>query len=175
VRRLGWYPGDWIWFALVTLLVAAAGAAIAIRYGGSTTSPGAKTSVTPRPRPAAVTTAPLANAPEPGAKKTRTATTPQQSALGPTAWPAGRSGWTIVLFSYPVTGGTTAPAATAARAARAGLPEVGVLQSGGFSSLHPGYYIVFSGVYSSAAEAAAALRTAHATGFSLAYTRHISR
>ena len=27
------------------------------------------------------------------------------------------------------------------------LPEVGVLDSGEFSSLHPGYYVVFSGIY----------------------------
>src|SRR5207237_6452275 len=30
VRRLGWYPGDWVWVSLLTLLVAAAGAAGAI-------------------------------------------------------------------------------------------------------------------------------------------------
>ena len=27
------------------------------------------------------------------------------------------------------------------------LPEVGVIDSGEFSSLHPGYYVVFSGIY----------------------------
>src|SRR6476646_9647525 len=26
LRRFGWYPGDWIWISLLTLLVAAAGA-----------------------------------------------------------------------------------------------------------------------------------------------------
>jgi hypothetical protein len=50
-----------------------------------------------------------------------------------------------------------------------------VLDSGRFSSLHPGYYIVFSGVYSTSGEADAALRTARASGFSSAYTRQISR
>ena len=80
-----------------------------------------------------------------------------------------------MLFSYPVTSGTAAAYATASRAAHAGLPEVGVIDSGQFSSLHPGYYMVFSGVYSSASEADAALRSVHASGFSSAYTRQISR
>src|SRR5471032_1362607 len=30
IRRIGWYPGDWIWISALTLLVAAAGAAISI-------------------------------------------------------------------------------------------------------------------------------------------------
>src|SRR5919202_6116136 len=30
VRRLGWYPGDWIWVSLVLLVVAAAGAGASI-------------------------------------------------------------------------------------------------------------------------------------------------
>jgi hypothetical protein len=94
---------------------------------------------------------------------------------GRTAWPAGRDGWTIALVSYRVTGGTAAAFATAARAARGGLPEVGVIDSSQFSSLHPGYYIVFSGVYSSLGEAQAALPSVRATGFSSAYTRQISR
>jgi uncharacterized protein YegP (UPF0339 family) len=52
---------------------------------------------------------------------------------------------------------------------------VGVIDSGQFSSLHPGYYIVFSGVYSSKSEAEAGLRSVRASGFSSAYTRQISR
>src|SRR5439155_23283 len=35
IRRLGWYPGDWIWISLLTLVVAAAGAAAAIALTGS--------------------------------------------------------------------------------------------------------------------------------------------
>ena len=94
---------------------------------------------------------------------------------GQTQWPAGRNGWTIVLFSYPASGGTAAPNATAAHAARLGLPEVGVLHSDEFASLHPGYYVVFSGIYSSGAEAQAALRSVQATGFGNAYVRQITR
>jgi hypothetical protein len=180
LRRLGWYPGDWVWVSLLTLLVAIAGAAVAIAFGGGSSSAASTTSVAPAPRPAATTNAaPLPTAPEPTTSthttSTSSSTTPAAAPNGRTPWPTGRNGWTIVLFSYPITAGTDAPYATAARAAHAGLPEVGVIQSGQFSSLHPGYYIVFSGVYSSVGEAEAALRTVRASGFSSAYTRQISR
>ena len=184
LRRLGWYPGDWIWISVLTLVVAIAGAAVAIALGDNSSPSAATTSVAPPPPSVATTTtASLPTAPEPTVSTKTTTTqahsTPTTTTAAPpnghTAWPAGRNGWTIVLFSYPVTGGTAAPYATAARAAHGGLPEVGVLDSNQFSSLHPGYYVVFSGIYSSAGEAATALRTVHATGFASAYTRQITR
>lgn len=184
MRRLGWYPGDWIWVSVLTLVVAIAGAAVAIALGDNSSPSAAQTVVAPPPPSVPTTTARLATAPEP-TTSTRTTTTKSHSTSttttvaappnGRTPWPAGRNGWTIVLFSYPATGGTAAPDATAARAAHGGLPEVGVLDSGQFSSLHPGYYVVFSGIYSSAGEAETALRTARATGFASAYTRQITR
>ena len=51
VRRLGWYPGDWVWVSLVTLCVAAAGAAAAIALGDGPGSGGGTTAVAPVPRP----------------------------------------------------------------------------------------------------------------------------
>ena len=175
VRRLGWYPGDWVWVSLLTLLVAIAGAAVAVAFGGGSSSAASTTSVAPAPRRIlTITSAALPTAPEPAtpAKPTSTAAAPPN---GRGTWPAGRNGWTIVLFSYPLTSGATAANATAARGAHAGLPEVGVIDSGQFSSLHPGYYVVFTGVYSSSSEAEAALRSVRAAGFSSAYTRQISR
>jgi hypothetical protein len=79
---------------------------------------------------------------------------------GVAEWPPGEDGWTIALASVPQTGGR--PRALArARAARAkGLPAVGVLDSSRYASLHPGYWIVFSGVYASEAEATSALEDA---------------
>ena len=182
LRRLGWYPGDWIWVSALTLVVAIAGAAVAIALGDNSSPNAVTTAVAPIPPSVATTTAPLPTAPEPATtqttQSTHTTTTTTTTAAPPsgrTPWPAGRNGWTIVLFSYPVTGGTAAPYATAARAAHGGLADVGVLDSNQFSSLHPGYYVVFSGIYSSAGEAETALRTVHATGFASAYTRQITR
>jgi len=174
LRAFGWYPGDWIWFALLTLPVAVAGAAVAIVFGSRPTSSPATTSVAAAPR-RAVTSPALPAAPARSGKKAKHTAAPAAPASGLTAWPAHRNGWTIVLFSYPATTGTTAAYATAARAAHSGLPEVGVVSSARFASLHPGYYVVFSGVYSSAGEADAALRSVRAAGFSSAYTRQISR
>jgi hypothetical protein len=169
LRHFAWYPGDWVWVSLLMLLVAAAGGAAAIAFGADSNADTSTTSVAPAPRPARAAPAPL---PEAGSSG-RTSSSHAPAARG--GWPAGRRGWTIVLFSYPSTTGTTAAYSTAARATRQGLPEVGVLDSGRFASLHPGYFVVFSGVYSTAAEADAALRSVRAAGFSSAYSRQISR
>jgi hypothetical protein len=86
-----------------------------------------------------------------------------EAPVGPSGvaeWPVGEDGWTIALASLPQTGGR-APALARARAARAkGLAAVGVLDSSRYASLHPGYWIVFSGIYASEAEATSALEDA---------------
>jgi len=86
-----------------------------------------------------------------------------ESPVGPSGvaeWPTGEDGWTIALASLPQTGGR--PAALArARAARAkGLTAVGLLDSSRYASLHPGYWMVFSGIYASEAEATSDLEDA---------------
>ena len=185
IRRFGWYPGDWIWVGLPTLLVAIAGAAVAIALTDESPTTGGTTIVASTnrlPRSATQPTPPgaaaLPTAPEPTATDGSSTTASGAGSGRPNgrvAWPATRDGWTIVLVSYPVARGRTPPSQTARRAAGLGLPEVGVLQSSDFSSLHPGYAIVFSGVYSSRADAEAALTSARATGFGTAYTREVSR
>jgi hypothetical protein len=154
--RVGWYPGDWVWLALPALAVATAGAAISIaishhRHGGT---PGA-TVVAPAPKQGAGAPA-------------------GTSRNGSFAWPAGLDGWTVVLASSPQSRGRRRPAAVAARAIRQGLPEVGVLDSSAYSSLHPGYYVVFSGVYTASADADTALQTVRSRGFGGAYPRRVS-
>ncbi len=52
---------------------------------------------------------------------------------------------------------------------------MGVLDSSRYSSLHPGYYVVFSGIYSSRGQANGALAGANAKGFGAAYVRQITR
>ena len=98
-----------------------------------------------------------------------------ESPSGVAEWPVGEAGWTIAIASLPQTGGR-APALKRARAARrkGRLTAVGVLDSSRYASLHPGYWIVFSGVYGSLDEALAALPQAarRARG---AYAQEISR
>jgi hypothetical protein len=185
LRRVGWYPGDWIWVSLPTLLVALAGAAVAIELTGRNEPTNAGTTLVAKSTPLSAraalaaptvaTTLPVA--PEPGATAAESSTTAASPSEpnGRLIWPSGTDGWTIILVSYPSKRGRGAPLETARRAAGLGLPEVGVLDSSDFSSLHPGYAIVFSGIYSSRSDAEAALTSARATGFGSAYTRQISR
>jgi len=90
------------------------------------------------------------------------------------AWPKDGSGWTIVLASVPVAPGNREVAIRQARdAVDQGLRQVGVLTSSRFSSLHPGYLVVFSGVYANRSAAEQALSRARAAGFNAGYTREI--
>jgi hypothetical protein len=155
VRGLGWYPGDWVWLALLAGLVAAGGAAVAVGAGGRHARAAARTTyVAPAPH--------LSPA---GAARGRN---------GRTVWPTRLGGWTVVLLTAPSGRGRTQPLAVASRAARGGLPQVGVLDSTLFGSLHPGYYVVFSGVYGAASDAQAALETVRARGFGGAYVTRIA-
>jgi hypothetical protein len=182
IRRVGWYPGDWIWVSLLTLIVAAAGAASAIvltqrvNDGGSVfvdthTVPVTEPTQVPTRTTPTVNTATLPTAPEP--------TTPKPTPKGPKngrfVWPRNENGWTIVLVSYPKTNGRPTALQTADRAAKAGLRQVGVLDSSRYASLQPGYYVVFTGVYPAKTDADTAVATARQAGFGGAYSRQIAR
>ena len=194
-RRLPWYPGDWIWGAVLCLLVAAAGLAFAILYSHhgrhaaaqitatsptpaapattatTATDPGG---VAPTPTPTVKVDTTQANLKPPGTATTATTPAPPPAKPGMIAWP-GRAGYTVVLESLPSAGTGSAQALAKARQAlAAGLPQVGVLDSGKYSSLHPGYSVVFSGVYPSLAQAQAAASAAQAKGFHSAYARQIT-
>jgi hypothetical protein len=199
-RRLAWYPGDWIWPTLLFLVltIAATGVALAANSAHKGTQPYVATSLsvpvgpgaTPTNVPATSTPATLpvptaqptvTNGPLPSAPGTATGTGAASTTPTPTnpntltSWPAGKSGYTLVLESLPVSGGKANAVARARRAKRNGLPQVGVLTSAQYSSLHAGYYVVFSGIYASASAASAALATAHAKGFPDAFERQVTR
>jgi hypothetical protein len=69
-------------------------------------------------------------------------------------WPAGKTGYTVVLESAAT---QSAANARAADLAGKGI-QVGVLDSSGYASLTPNRYVVFSGQYASRDEARVALR-----------------
>ncbi len=77
-------------------------------------------------------------------------------------WPAATSAWTNILISIPKVEGRDAAIARAEQARRQGLTPVGVLDSSRYASLHPGYWMVFAGVYPSEPEATSRLREAKA-------------
>jgi hypothetical protein len=196
-RRFAWYPGDWIWPVLLFLVLTVVATALAVAAGAArdaqtptlvatddtvTVGPGAPVGSLPvttgpatlpnAPAPT-ITTGPLPTAP--GSRPTTTAPIPKPNPNALTTWPTGKSGYTTVLESLPVAAGRDAAVARARQAKRNGLKDVGVLVSSQFSSLHPGYYVVFSGVYASGSAAAASLSTAHARGFPDAYQTRVTR
>jgi hypothetical protein len=80
----------------------------------------------------------------------------------------------VILASVAQSQGRSEADAIAQRARAAGLPEVGVLFSSDFSSLRPGWWAVYSGVYDSDAEARAAVPRARSSGFPSAYPRRVA-
>jgi hypothetical protein len=186
VKRLGWYPGDWVWTTLLALVVAVAGAAVAIVATRDARSSNGNTVVATLPSvsvtlPAVVPTrtvdtTTLPTAPEPTTTTKAKPKPPAPPPNGRTPWPAGRTGWTVVLESLPATqAGLKTAQARANRAAGSGLPDVGVIVSSRYSTLHPGYYVIFSGIYDTRSQAESTLRAATGAGFSSSYVRQIAR
>ena len=179
-RRLHWYPGDWVWPSLLALVVAVIASAGAIWWtreassAASTTVIGDTAPLPTVPTTARVpTTGPAATVPT----QTRQTTTaprrpPARRAL--IEWPQGRNGWTLVLVSLPTSAGRPQAVGRAREAVRAGLDDVGVIDSSEYASLHPGYYVVFSGVYPTIAAAQDAVSDAAEAGFENAYARRVT-
>ncbi|MCP9485843.1 MAG: M23 family metallopeptidase [Gaiellaceae bacterium MAG52_C11] len=84
------------------------------------------------------------------------------------------SGYTVVLGSLRGQSGQALARALAERARAAGIERVGVLRSSRYRGLAPGYHVVFSGAYRSAAAAAAA-STRIGRHFPAAYPRLVGR
>jgi hypothetical protein len=92
---------------------------------------------------------------------------------GNVSWPAGKDGFSIFLKSVPTSEGRTKADAAARRARDNGLSQVGVLNSSDYSSLRPGYWVTFTGIYDTQQQANAALPNARSRGFPLAYAREV--
>jgi hypothetical protein len=139
-------PGrGWVQRSAIGLLVAAAGAAVAVAASGG--NGGSGTILT--------ATGCFATSP------TGEIGSPPRSSRGKTVeWPSGQEGWTVTLASLPQTGGRRAAVERARDARRHGLRTVGIIDSSRYASLHPGYWIIFSGIYGTEAEATSALQPA---------------
>lgn len=172
-RRFGRYPGDWIWVSLLLAAVAVGSATAGIvarrdtGTGGKETVVATSPVVTAPPAPPAVTQKP---APKPA---TVPAPVPKP-AKELTSWP-NRNGYTVVLASIPARGSGLDDARSKAKAARAArVRDVGILVSSRFASLHPGYYVVFAGVFDSLDEAQIAANRL-AGRYPNAYARQVAR
>ena len=174
-------PG-WLWPVVVALVVAVVSAAAVValraRDGGPSTQVIATTAIpdfvpaSPRAEPIteSVPTLPLEPPPEPAPRRSTERRRPGELM----EWPRGKNGWTVVLASLPAARGRPVATARAREALEAGVPDVGVLDSSRYSSLHPGYYVVFSGVYDSLEAANDALADIERGGREDAYVTDIA-
>jgi hypothetical protein len=132
----------------------------------ATTAPAPTASATVSPLPTETPTPAASTTPDPNASPTTTPApgvtpgatpTPQgNTGTGSTfaGWPGG-SGWTVIIESAK----TQAKADGVATAAQGKGHTVGVLHSDDYSSLNPGYYVVFTQKYGSQRDAKAGLDT----------------
>jgi hypothetical protein len=185
----------WLWIALVALLLVAlaAGAIVALAatdddeptaaasssagtvpVGPPTTGPitidtlTGESTITIPPSTLSTTTFPTTTYPT-------TTTGPTTTTSGTIQfWPPNKDGFTVVLKSTPVSEGRGPAESSAQQALNAGLPEVGILDSSNFTTLNPGYYVTFTGVYDTPNEAENALPRARSSGFPTAYVREVA-
>lgn len=178
-RRAGRRPPEWIWPVLVGLAIAAVmtGVAIMIARASDTEEPvlvaTGETGLTEPTTETLTDTGPTTTvATETAPTVTEAPTTTRRADL--VEWPPSQSGYTVVIASIPTGDGRAQAVRKAREVLRSGLPEVGVIDSGEFSSLHPGYYVVFSGIYSQQRQALRAVTRAQDL-YPAAYIRQISR
>jgi hypothetical protein len=196
VRREMWTRDSplWLWAALLALLLVAlvAGAVVAIaatRKGDDgeadrsvgpvvSTSPSTTDTVGVITQPPTVTINPPTTTFAPTTTLSTTSTTTTSSTTttpnGNITWPAGKDGYSIFLKSVPTSHGRSQADAAADRARSNGLTQVGVLNSSDFSSLNPGYWVTFTGIYDTESQANNVLPTARSKGFPTAYARRVA-
>ncbi len=105
-----------------------------------------------------------------------TTTTTQATTTTPTGstatWPPTRSAYTVIVGSFRESRGRGPAETRATQARNAGLTQVGIIRSSNFSSLRPGWYSVFTGIFDTRAEATTRLSQARAT-YRDAYLRYV--
>jgi septal ring-binding cell division protein DamX len=139
----------------------------------------------PAPPPPTVTPAPptTPTAPAPGEPTSpatttpatpppATPTTPAPPAGGAIAtWPAGKTAYTVVLISAR----KRSQANAKAKEAQSRGIDAGVLHSNDYSSLKPGYWVVFAGQYATSSEASSHVDELASKGFAGGYPRQIKK
>ena len=127
------------------------------------TGPSGPTGPASTPPPPTETVPPATATPPP-----TTPTTPSTPS-GIASWPAGKTAYTVVLVSAK----RRSQANAKAREAKSQGIDAGVLHSNDFSSLNPGYWVVFAGQYNSADEASSHVDEYASKGFPGGYPRQI--
>ena len=124
----------------------------------------------PTPAPTASTPTP---APAAGTTSGTSTPTPAPAAPGPSGWPPGKSGFTVILASMPT---KAAADGELSKAKAAGITSATILHSDDFPTLNPGYWVVFDGQYDSVDQAQSQAAADRGKGdFSDAYPRFVSK
>jgi cell division septation protein DedD len=131
-------------------------------------TPGGPSGATGAAGPTGPTNAPMTPAPSPPVPPA-TATPGGTSDIA--SWPDGTTAYTVVLVSAK----NRAQANSKAREAKSRGIDAGVLHSNDYSSLNPGYWVVFAGQYGSADEARAKIDEFASKGFPGSYPRQVKK
>jgi sporulation related protein len=100
-----------------------------------------------------------------------TPSTPAPSGGAPASWPAGKTAYTVVLISAK----KKAQANAKAKEAKTRGIDAGVLRSDDYSSLNPGYWVVFAGQYKTADQARSHIDEFAGKGFPGGYPRLVKK
>jgi septal ring-binding cell division protein DamX len=136
--------------------------------------PTAPVNPTPTATPSTPTTPPPTSPPPTTAPPLTTPSTPAKppsSTSGVASWPAGKSAYTLVLISAK----SRKQAYAKAREAKSRGIDAGVLHSNDYSSLNPGYWVVFVGQYKTVGEARSHISDYASKGFPGGYPRQIKK
>lgn len=187
-RALSLYGSDWAWPVLAALVVAVLVGAAVVAIERTDRQAATETLFATGPQGEEVaatagvdsgpaeTELPAQTLTQPPTTTAPTGTRPAGGRRGSLVqWPAGTNGWSVILRSVPENEGRPAATRQAKAASDAGLSDVGVLDADEYSSLHPGYYVVFAGIFSREEETARAIETARSSGYNDAYAARVAQ
>lgn len=83
------------------------------------------------------------------------------------------AGWIVILASIPTAAGQSSATSFAKQAAKAGIGATSVLNSSNRRPLRGGFWVVYTGPYTSIAQVSAAADNVHKSGFTGAYIREL--
>jgi hypothetical protein len=202
-RTYGRAPGTRLWLAAAIVAVLAIGVGAGFAIGALTNdkqkkaakvasaktlpsvpaltaTPGGVAPTTPAPAPPVGPTGPTGAAgptTPPPSVPPATATPPPSTppsnggGTGIASWPSGKTAYTVVLISAK----KRKQAGAKAREAKSRGIDAGVLHSNDYSSLNPGYWVVFAGQYNTADQARSHIDEYASKGFPGGYPRQVKK
>jgi hypothetical protein len=83
------------------------------------------------------------------------------------------TGWIVILASIPTAAGESSATSFATTAGKAGLGKISVLNSSNRRPLRGGFWVVYTGPFTSLTQVSSAADTVHKSGFTSAYIREL--